>query len=321
VNSGRRRKFAVLPGKKNRRKRFKPVFIILGALTLCFALYLLYSLAHDYVASRFVQVTLAEKGVIQNNLAVSGMFLRDEQVVAAPVTGRLTWLVREGTRLAAGTPVAELAYGNQMLVVSAPEAGVVALWLDGLEGVLQPGKLPEIDLAGLLRQPPPKRQPENGELVEQGSMLFKMADNYRCSFLFALPHDEFLTLGLDNGHLLHFTFDSGQKMSGRLAWHNTDANGYVTLAAELLPDVGAGLPGRFAEALLLVEETRGVTVPASALVQREGGTGIYTLVEATVRFRSVEIRAVGKGKAVVEGLNEGITVIANPWLVKEGQRL
>jgi hypothetical protein len=95
----------------------------------------------------------------------------------------------------------------------------------------------------------------------------------------------------------------------------------VTLAVELAPEARARLPGRFAKASLLGDETKGVTVPASALMHREGGMGIYTLVEATVRFRSVEVKALGEEKAVVDGLREGTAVITNPWLVKEGQRL
>lgn len=321
MNGRRQRKFVVLPGSKSKHRRFKPAYIIFGAATLFFVLQPLYSLTHSFLASRFIQVALAEKGVVRNSIAVSGVFVRDEQVVAAPATGRLTWLVREGMRLSAGAAVAELASGGQVLTVTAPRAGIVALWLDGLEGVLQPGASPEIDLAGLLQQTPTKRQFGSGELVEQGSMLFKIVDNYRCLFMFTLSDAEYLPLGLADGHLLRFMFDSGQEMAGNLAWRQINENGKVTLAAELATETNAILPGRFASAALLGSETRGVTVPSSALVQREGGTGIYTLVEATVRFRSVEIKAVGKEKAVVGGLNEGATVIANPWLVREGQRL
>lgn len=316
----RRRKFVVLPGRKG-KKRLKPAYIILGTAALLFALHSLYSLTHNLIASRFVQLTLAGEGVVQNNITVSGVFVRDEQIVAAPVTGMLTWQVKEGTRLSAGTPVAELASGDQVVTVTAPGAGVVALWLDGLEGVLQPGTVSEIDLAGLLRQPPPKQQFGNGEVVKQGSMLFKIVDNYRCVFLFALPYAEYRTTGLADKQLLKFIFDSGQKMFGSLVSYHKDGKGMVTLAAELSPEARARLPGRFASAELLGSETKGITVPASALVQREGGSGIYTLVEATVRFRSVDVKALGKEKAVVDGLREGATVIVNPWLVREGQRL
>ncbi|MBT9173726.1 MAG: hypothetical protein DDT21_02131 [Syntrophomonadaceae bacterium] len=317
----RQRKFIVLPGRKSKRKRLKPAYIILGTATLFFALQSLYSLTHNLIASRFVQVTLAGEGVVQNNITVSGVFVRDEQMVAAPVTGRLTWLVKEGTRLSAGTPVAELASGEQVVTVSAPGAGVVALWLDGLEGALQPQEFIEIDLAGLLQQPPSKQQFGNGELVKQDSMLFKIVDNYRCLFLFALPYAEYRTTGLADSQMLNFTFESGQKMAGSLVSYHKDKKGKVTVVAELAPDISARLPGRFASAELLGSETKGITVPASALVQKEGGSGIYTLVEATVRFRSVEVKAAGKEKAVVDGLSEGTTVIVNPWLVREGQRL
>lgn len=322
MNSRRQSKFVVLPGRKIKHKKHaRPAYMILGAAALVIALQSLYSLAHTFIASRFVQVALAEKGAVQNNIAVSGVFVRDERVVAAPATGRLTWLVREGTRLSAGAPVAELASGEQTITIAAPGAGVVALWLDGLEGVLQPGISPGIDLTGLLQQPPAKQQFGNGELVGQGSMLFKIVDNYQCLFLFTLLDNEYLELGLADGHLLRFRFDSGQEKSGSLAWRHRDENGKVTLAAALAMETGARLTGRFATAELLGGKIRGVTIPVSALVRREGGAGVYTLVEATVRFRSVEVRAMGNEKAVVNGLNEGTTVITNPWLVKEGQRL
>lgn len=321
MNSRPQRRFVVLPGRKKKNKRLRLAGIILGTASLFFVLQSFFSLAHNFVASRFVQLALAETGTVRNNVAVSGVFVHDEQVVAAPATGRLTWLVQEGTRLSAGTPVAELASGEQVITVASPRAGVVALWLDGLEGVLQPGTFPEIELAGLLREPPAKQQFGNGELVGQGSMLFKIVDNYRCLYLFALPYAEYRALGLADGHLLRFIFDAGEKISGILAGQQREEDGTVTLAVELAPESIARLPGRFAKAALLGDETKGITVPASALVQREGGAGIYTLVEATVRFRSVDVKAVGKERAVVDGLNEGTTVIANPWLVREGQRL
>ncbi|MBS3948364.1 MAG: hypothetical protein KGZ57_08710 [Dethiobacter sp.] len=317
-----RKNFVVLPGRKRTKTSKKLPMVFLGMTFLFFGLQALYSLSHNFIAARFVRTALAEKGFLQDSKSIHGVFIRAEQVVAAPVTGTLTWLVQGGERLAAGTPVAQLAAGEQLgnTTITSPLPGVVMLALDGLEGALQPQALETVDVVGLLKNPPPKQQFAAGDLIKQGSMLFKVVDNHRSYFLFALLAEEHRSLGLATGQLLRFSFDSGQEVSGKLVMQQTDEDAEkVIMAAELTADIRQ--PTRFAEAQLIFDKTRGIVVPTSALVQRGEEVGVYTLEQATVSYRPVEVLAAGEETVVVEGLRLGLKVIVNPRLVREGQRL
>ena len=67
---------------------------------------------------------------------------------------------------------------------------------------------------------------------------------------------------------------------------------------------------------------QGPGVPKSALVTREGLTGVYVVERGVTVFHSVTILAASPTLAVVEGIPVGAEVVTNPWLVpKKGVRV
>ena len=70
-----------------------------------------------------------------------------------------------------------------------------------------------------------------------------------------------------------------------------------------------------------MERQEGVIIPAGALVEREGATGIYLNQGGKVKFKEVTVTRCMDERALVEGIEPGSMVIARPELVEEGQRL
>jgi putative membrane fusion protein len=260
---------------------------------------------------------IADTGTLENMITVHGLIVRNEHPVAAPVTGTVDWLVKDGERLAVNIPVARINAGDgTVYTVLTPLAGVVVRQLDGLEGLLQPQVLAGVNVPQLLKTPVKQHQFEQAETVPQGSMLFKVVNNFSWCYLFQLRDGT----GLPEADRLRFSFASGRELSGRPVLRHAE-NDMMTLAYEFTDDVDGFLWQRLAEAEILTGRIQGVILPLSALIEREEETGVFTLEKSVVRYHTVEVLGTSGEMAAVSGLPRGRRVITNPDLVREGRRL
>ena len=319
----KKRAFTVIHGhQKKKRPVEKWVTFLIVAVVAIFILKAGFSFAREQIATVFVNTVMSEEDVLEQVVTVKGVIIRKETVVAAPVTGTVQWSSVEGERLALGAKVAAIttATGVSQSVVT-PSPGIVVKQLDGLEGALQPQSLDQIDVVQILKQADKKlHQIKSGELVQQGTMVFKVVDNFTWYFMADFSQDSYQEVKDLTNMRLRFSFSPDEEAVGQKS-SVQESDERVTLVLEFKNTVTDCLSERFAEAEVVVKRTRGVVLPSSALVSRGEETGVYILEKSVVRFRVVDVVEADGDKVVIDGVRQGSQIITNPILVREGMRL
>jgi putative membrane fusion protein len=317
-----RRPFTVIPGKiKKKRSKDKFFYGVLLLVVGILVLQAAYSLGRGVLASMLVKTVISEDHVFEQNVSISGVIVRDEHAVVAPITGTVRWVVAAGDRLALGASVAVITPENgSSRNVSTPFSGVIIPELDGLEGNLHPNALHEIDMKEIGQMPQKTNRVMDGEEVWQGTMLFKVVNNYNWYFVTELTEEAYEALSERKTTTLRFSFAPEDEVGASWSVLSEEEN-RVRVAFEIKEDLEGYFTHRLADADLIVRRTRGLVLPTSALVMRGEETGVYVLNKSVVRYRPVNVLETDGKMVVVEGVPAGFTVITNPFLMKEGQRL
>lgn len=317
----RKKRFHVVPGrgkKKGMREKFLRGILML-AVTI-FALQAAYFLAGSRLAGLLLKTVVSEESVLEQLVSVSGVIVRDERVVAAPVSGTVRWVAVAGARLAAGASVAKIYTGDGGVQnVAAPVSGVMIPVLDGLEGALQPGDLERIDAAEVRKLAKKIQAVPEGAEVKQGSIFFKMVNNFSWYYVVDLSRDDFALLTPQRNRL-RFAFSPEEEVSASWEVLKEDED-TVRLAFALSEDVEGSFVERLSDAEIVVSRITGFVLPSSALVSRGAERGVYILEKSVVSYLPVKVLGEVGENVVIEGVRSGRTVIKNPSLVREGQRL
>ena len=168
-----------------------------------------------------------------------------------------------------------------------------------------------------------ERLAEVGSTVVPGTPLFRLVDP--ATVWVAVRVDESVVGRVSVGQSAQIRLRTGETLPGRVARiaRQSDA-----ATRELEVDVAfESLPGRFVidqEAAVTVHagEERGVVVPASALLENGGKSGVLVVADGRAKFRPVETGAADGGRVIArKGIAAGDLVIAKPAGVKPGARV
>lgn len=318
----KKKQFYVVSGKGKRKKHSEAIFrVLLFTAVGLLLLQATYSLARDALAGMLVKTVISEDSVLEQLISVSGVLVRDEYVVAAPVSGVIRWNMTEGNRVAVGTGVASIHTENGGVhLLKSPVPGVLVYKLDGLEGELQPNALATIEMSQLRKRSVKEHIIADGKDVSQGTMLYKIVNNYDWHFVAELTLRDFQSLDERKNSRLRFTFSPEEEIvaTWKVVGEGEDT---VTLAFTLKEDVEGCFSRRFAEAEIIVSRFTGLVLPSSALVLRGEEAGVYVIDKSVVRYLPVNVVETAGEQVVVEGVRTGFTVVTNPSLLREGQRL
>lgn len=318
----RKKRFHVIAGK-GRKKKAGDTFVhtlLLLAVGLL-VLQATYYLARNALAGMLVKTVISEDSVLEQVITANGVIVRNEHVVAAPATGVIRWSATGGNRVAVGADLGTIhAENGSIQVLKAPVPGVFIQELDGLEGELQPNALAGIDVAQIKKMPGKQYVVADGKEVKQGSMLYKIVNNYDWYFVAELSAKDVAALGERKSSRLRFAFSPDEEVWA--AWSVVAENEDSMLVAfTLQEDVDGCFSQRLADADIIVRRITGLVLPSSALVLRGEEAGVYVIDKSVVRYIPVSVVETAGETIVVEGVRAGFTVITNPLLVREGQRL
>lgn len=279
-----------------------------------------YFFARGTLTSLLLKTVVSEESVLEQLVSVSGVIVRDERVVAAPVTGTVRWVAAAGARLASGASVAKIYTADGGVQnIAAPVSGVMIPVLDGLEGVLQPNAMENIDVAEVRKLSQKNQAVADGAKVKQGSIFFKLVDNFSWYYLVNLSRADFMLLRPQKKSL-RFAFSPQEEVSASWAVLSEDEDA-VRLVFALSEDVEGAFLQRLSDAEIVVRKITGFVLPSSALISRGAETGVYILEKSQVSYLPVKVLGEVGENVVIEGVRTGRTVIKNPFLVSEGQRL
>lgn len=274
-----------------------------------------------------VDVQPAKTGQLAETRSLPGWIIRDEIVVTAPIAGHVQRLVKDLERVRIGSPVIKIKgvnpSGEQMGPVQdilAPRAGLIVYRLDGLEGVLTPRVLDQLDPERLrtLVEKPLEIQPEG--MVEKGFPVFKVINNLEKAHYLTNYKVKELGGPLVPGRRLTLTASpTGSNFSGKVV--NVRGAEEAWAVIQLTNPTADVLKERRLPLLIVDRVHKGIILSKDALIQRNGETGVWLSVKNRAEWRAVKILATVGEQVAVEGIEENQLVIQNPALVKEGQEI
>jgi HlyD family secretion protein len=167
------------------------------------------------------------------------------------------------------------------------------------------------------------RRAEIGDTITPGTPLFNMVD-LRTIWVAAWI-DQALISSLKEGQSATIRLRSGRIFDGKVARLNKEAD---TVTRELEVDVMFNkLPeplviGEEAEVFITAGEAVGTAVPVTAIVSRDGKTGVLVVENKTTVFREISLGLQNdKMVLVVKGLSEGELVVVEPGALKPAQKV
>ncbi len=267
---------------------------VAAALFLAVCAYIGAALAGDLRPG--VRTAPVRRSTVSESLELEGLVLRREQTVCTG--GRL--LAADGSRLAAGAPLAEGPEGT----LYAPASALFYSGLDGLEA-LGPEDAEDLSvesLCALMRTPP--RTPEGavGRLVLEHAWYFAAL----------APADA----GPEPGSCTLCFPDPVGRVPARLLSVSPAEDGQRALLFRLTRGGRALLSLRLTPARLILSEIEGLELPEEAVRYDPAGQAfVSTLTAAGAEEKPVEILYTGQGRCIAAisrqagGLREGDTLI------------
>ncbi len=311
-------------GKANKKKQKLYRFI--------FVLVLLWFVGNSIVRlaqGLFIDTEIVRAGVIENSQKLTGYLLRDEIIISAPVTGKITWKVQPGERVSKDKELfrVETATGSGLdtlktVTVTAPKAGVVAYVLDGMEQFFQPNMLQELDINKIEQLTPQYTDNSNLNMLKKGDKFCKIVNNLEGIQLYLEFPISLFKEPLQKGRQLRLKFP---QLSKEIYASIIDLKGVGDTAQVLvnIPDMWYSLINtRTIDVELIVDRQEGILVPKKSLVQKETGEiGVFWLRKGFVFWQDIEVIAEKGDKVVIKGLEPLTEIILTPQLVKEGQHI
>lgn len=227
-----------------------------------------------------------------------------------------------------GTILREIALLEQALAwaevtVPAPEPGVFYRQVDGLEGRYHGVREPSAaDIRASLEEALRSRSqgPVDGDRVRTGQVLGKIVAEETVEFFLPILTENRPSLQQGQTVTLRTSATAFPARIDRVI--DGKPPGYSVIIGTL----EAGLAGieefpRYLDITLVASSARGLIVPSSALVHKNGTTGLLVVQKTVARFRPVEVILVKGNEAVVRGIPPEAQIVLRGWAFLEGKRV
>jgi len=310
---------------KRRMSFRKFIFLTVFLSVSCFFVFLIFQWTVKKIVLHIVPVLQVEKGTIEDKLDLQVYIAREEQTITAPVTGDLVTMVQEGERVPVGAtiayiiPVAVEPAQQGPVELKAPFAGQVSYQIDGLERVLRPGELGNINHEELKRLIKLARPVNSETRVRAGTAVIRLVNNLEPLKLYAVV--EKWPESLQEGkQVVIVTGEAGTGNDGRIKARisrlQDEGNQRVVIMEVPLWD-NSWLRPREREVSIVLDSYQGVIIPVGALTTNSNGEkGVYVLGARSIEWRQVSVTGRVGNKAAVEGIKANSEVIANPDLMR-----
>lgn len=270
-----------------------------------------------------VQFLTSQK--VSRTVALEGILLKSENVLRAPVGGKLHLAAADGDRLKTGAIAAEILavqqeVGGETYDIPTPVAGICCTHLDGLEQVLSPDNI-DVLVFPTLEKIGDKATTE-GVRVEKGQPVLKIIDNLSPVYVYIdTPKDNIPDLTINKPTWWKATWeDLALSVKPHKVLDEGDRwKGYFILSA--YPD--QLLHQRKVRLHITTRTLEGFLVPQRAIVNKDGKDGIFLSVKKKACWTPVTIEGELEGMLAVSGpeLTGDSRYVSNPLLAREGLRV
>lgn len=291
--------------KKTRRKIFTIFAIIVAIFVLIWTLSTIFRL----ISLHRMDLVTVRHDVLEETVKKESVVIRKETVRTVPKSASVKYLVEENSRVSVGAPLLKVPSaevnrtpGDSNHTIYASVAGTVSKECDGLESVLTPATLETLDLESVYDKV--INGTFQGKEEQEGQAAIKIVDNLSPVYI-CFPRKD---VSLEEGGSVHLRVSGSQEiLSGTVA----KIAGSIAVA-KVAPVPNEMIGVRICDIEVVNRRAKGMVVPASALIEEEGTSGVYAVIAGEIQFAEVEIVGVFETQAVVKGLNLGQEVVSNP---------
>jgi len=280
------------------------VFLILGGLWL----------AGNWarLLAGLARVDYLGRGEVRSTVDLSGILIADQRVLVAPSAGRIQWLVRDGDRVRVGETVARITTADgETSDVNTPAAGLLSYTTDGLETVLRPAALAGMTMPTLTGIK--SVTVADGQEVAAGQSVGRVTDNLAPVYLYV---GEKAPPGLGAAGKAWAITWRGQDLTATVSPLRGKEGG-LFLKLTRYPDEMLALRG--VNFSVVTQTLTGRLVPATAVVSRDGRTGIYLDENGQAQWVAVRVTGSLQGMDRLAGLPAGsVLYVVNPRWVRDG---
>lgn len=280
-----------------------------------------------FFSRHFVVSTIASPQVfaietVSQTTTLDGILIKEEKVLKSPCNGRLHLARPDGERLEMGGKGAEIISSEQGAAevtfdIYTDATGILCNHLDGYESILSPANI------GVLEIPTIEKIDDeplsDGAKVDKGQPVFKIIDNLSPVYIYGAMSKSAFAEGY---------WDEPESLP--VSWNNISFSitpGELNDASESVE--GLFLLSGFPEQIIHHRRVRinvttralkGLLAPEQAIVYNDDKPGIYLVVKKKALWAPVEIKGALSGKIAVsgDGINEGVSFVSNPVLIREG---
>ncbi|CEO87487.1 HlyD family efflux transporter periplasmic adaptor subunit [Syntrophaceticus schinkii] len=313
--------------RKHKKDFQNKVKSLAGRLILFFVIFLvvlwLGLQAFNFCVFHAIRTADAQMGELVITTDARGALLFQEEVISAPVSGKLEPLVTEGMRVSIGTVVARMEPltgpdGKKgSMEINSPSTGIVCYHLDGWEGVYDrlswESSDPSVLFQNLTKESKPDDEVSQKEEFNRGDPVCKIIDNLVNPYLI-IRFDSLNCPQVKNGERLQLTWEKEGKGEGRvLSLINKEENKYAFIELERMRPFPCQ---HLLELEVRCKKGEGIIIPESALISENNQSGVYVMSVLGPVFKKVDVVAAQNGQAAVQGISPGAEVVKNPGLAK-----
>lgn len=307
-------------------RRSKVLYLLLLIGAVFFVLWLAGNFTWHVLQARLIKVEPLMPGKILQTAKVSGCLIKNETLVSSPIRGQLKLPVQDGQRVSAGETVAvvtairdrEGEEKKNIFAVQAPVAGLVCVYLDGLEGLLRFNNLKSLEMTEVEKLDMRPLTLGSGMIVEKGWPVIKLVDNLSTLKIWLrVKCGKFPSEKLTEKAFINVLW-KGTSFRAQVEDVQTTMEGTLVLLNASIYPQQLLLGRRWVELELVKNELSGFLVPDGAILQKDGIIGLYVLYKQGARWIPVEVVGRTNGQLLVngEGLSPQLQLIVNPHLLR-----
>ena len=274
---------------------------------------LFFTIQEDYAAGETASARAAEVSLASVGSSISA----DRE--------RLLEIEAERSRLAANIASIAAAQKASTVQVLAPASGTFVTDFCEIDSKFTEEALASKDASELLAlareaKDARPRTVKEGQAVSTGDVLGRVVFGQKVVFYLPIKTED--RPDLAGGREVDITFTTtGERESGVITRvEDGKPPGYSIVAGEM-PLVSVAKMVRSGAVSLVIRSRSGVIVPKSAILEREGKTGVLTIQKTYARFVPVEVLMTLGDKAVVRGISAGDEVVSRALGFLEGKRV
>ena len=292
---------------KANRKR-KTIFTLFVCLVAIFVIIWISGSVKGLVNWHTMQLVPATYGVLEDATEKEAVIIRKESSFTVPQPENVEFMVKEAERVHTGellfkinsSAIDRTGKGTDYKLY-APCAGTVSMKVDGLETVLTPGNIFSLNLQSVYDEVTKGTMEGQGE---KGKSAVKIVDNLSPVYL-CFPDPK---LELKKDSQVRFRVPGSQELfSGKIM--NEPRDIVVARIASVPKEL---VVKRVCSIQVITRRESGLIVPTTSLVEKDGETGLYAVSGKNVHWTVVSVKGVFKEKAVVNGIDPGQEIVANP---------